>query len=283
MTEEEFYKEAFDRNRGLILAETQKKFRKTRIAIPGTGGAGGVYTTTLARLGIGAFHIADFDTFSLANFNRQAGAMMSTIDKQKQDVMEGMIRDINPYAHIATFGEIQKENIDDFLDGVDIVVDGMDFFQIDVRRMIFKSAYKKGIPVITAAPLGFGSAVHIFDKHSMTFDDYFNINDGMSYREKIIPFGIGTTPALLKSVYMPLATLALKEKCSSSSIMGRLTCANFVATEVYKIIDGLPYEVSSISFPYYPYVKKIKRTNLWFWNRQPFQPFKKWYFSKKVQ
>ena len=30
------------------------------------------------RLGIGAFNIADFDTFDIVNFNRQAGALVST-------------------------------------------------------------------------------------------------------------------------------------------------------------------------------------------------------------
>ncbi len=283
MTEEEFYVEAFNRNKGLVQEEIQKRLRKTRIAIPGAGGVGGIYMTTLARLGVGDFHIADFDTFSHANFNRQAGAMISTIDKNKEEVMKGMINDINPHARVITFGKIQEENIHHFLEGVDIVIDGMDFFEIDVRRFIFKSAYTRGIPVITAAPLGFGSAVHIFDKDSMTFDEYFDINDSMSYREKIISFGIGITPALLQSVYMPPATLKLQEKCASSSVMGTLACANFAATEVYKIVGGLPYEASPVSFQYDPYIKKIKRVNLRFGNKHPFQRFKIWYFSKKVQ
>ncbi len=283
MTEDEFYKEAFDRNRGLVPEKTQEKLRATRVAIPGAGGVGGVHATTLARLGVGNFHIADFDTFGLANFNRQAGAMMSTVDKEKEVVMENIIHDINPYAEVIRFGEIKEENIDQFLEGVDIVVDGMDFFQIDVRRLIFKAAYKKGIPVITAAPLGFGSAVHIFDKHSMKFDDYFAISDSMSYKEKIISFGIGITPSLLQTAYMPPTTLKLEEKRAASSVVGTLACANFAATEVYKIVSGLPYEASPVSFQYDPYLKKIKRINLWWGNRHPIQRFKKWYFSKKVQ
>lgn len=282
MSEDEFYKEAFDRNRGLVSDKVQERLRRTRVAIPGAGGVGGVHATTLARLGIGDFHIADFDTFGLANFNRQAGAMMSTLDKEKEIVMEGIIHDINPHASVRRFGKIGEENVEQFLEGVDIVVDGMDFFQIDVRRLIFKAAYKKRIPVITAAPLGFGSAVHIFDKDSMQFDDYFAINDSMSYKEKIISFGIGITPALLQTVYMPPATLKLEEKRAASSVVGTLACANFAATEVYKIVGGIPYEASPVSFQYDPYLKKIKRVNLWFGNRHPIQRLKKWYFSKKV-
>lgn len=283
MTQDEFYKEAFDRNSGLVPEKIQGKLRATRVAIPGAGGVGGIYSTTLARLGVGAFHIADFDTFSLVNFNRQTGAMMSTIDKQKEVVMEGIIHDINPHAQVTRFGEIKEENVDQFLEEVDIVVDAMDFFQIDVRRLIFKSAYKKGIPVITAAPLGFGSAVHIFDKHSMTFDDYFAINDNMSYKEKIISFAIGITPSLLQTAYMPPATLKLEEKRAASSVVGTLACANFAATEVYKIIGGIPYETSPVSFQFDPYLKKVRRVNLWFGNNHPIQRFKIWYFSKMLQ
>ena len=38
----------------------------------------------------------DLDTFELANFNRQAGAMMSTLGRPKVDVLAEMARDINP-------------------------------------------------------------------------------------------------------------------------------------------------------------------------------------------
>lgn len=182
----------------------------------------GVHATTLTRLGIGNFHLADFDTFSIANFNRQAGAMTSTIDKSKVDVISAMVQDINPHANIQKFGAVTPENIDSFLEGVDIVVDGMDFFEIDVRRMIFTRAHEKGIPVITAAPLGFGSAVHIFDTHGMTFDEYFAITDAMPYKEKIVSFGIGITPSLLQSAYVDPASLKLDEKRQRHQLLGHL-------------------------------------------------------------
>ena len=53
------YQEAFSRNEGLISKEEQEVLRNSRIAIPGLGGVGGVHLMTLARVGIGKFHIAD--------------------------------------------------------------------------------------------------------------------------------------------------------------------------------------------------------------------------------
>ena len=65
----------------------------TRIGIGGNiTGVGGVHLLTLARLGVGAFHIADFDTFDIANFNRQVGATMSTLGQPKVDVLADMAR-----------------------------------------------------------------------------------------------------------------------------------------------------------------------------------------------
>jgi len=69
------YKVAFSRNIGWVTEAEQSRLRSKRIAIAGMGGVGGGHLLTLTRLGVGAFNIADFDAFELANFNRQAGAM----------------------------------------------------------------------------------------------------------------------------------------------------------------------------------------------------------------
>ena len=72
------YSTAFSRNIGWLTQAEQSRLRNARIAIAGMGGVGGIHLVTLARLGIGKFNIADFDTFDQANFNRQAGAGMRT-------------------------------------------------------------------------------------------------------------------------------------------------------------------------------------------------------------
>src|SRR6266498_3915045 len=90
------YERAFSRNIGWLSEAEQQLLRGKRVAIAGLGGVGGVHLLTLARLGIGAFHLADFDRFDQENFNRQAGATMSTIGREKTAVMAEMARDINP-------------------------------------------------------------------------------------------------------------------------------------------------------------------------------------------
>ena len=93
---------------------------------------------TLARLGVGAFHLADFDTFDIANFNRQVGAMHVDPGKPKVEVIADMVRDINPEADIKIFPQgIDAANLPAFLDGVDLYVDGLDFFVFDIRQQTF--------------------------------------------------------------------------------------------------------------------------------------------------
>ena len=78
---------AFSRNVGWITEDEARVLTAKRVAIAGMGGVGGHHLLTLARLGIGAFTIADFDVFEVENFNRQAGAMLSTVGREKARVM----------------------------------------------------------------------------------------------------------------------------------------------------------------------------------------------------
>src|SRR5215510_5748214 len=90
------YEEAFKRNRGLITEAEQQKLRNSRVAIAGMGGVGGVHLITLARLGIGKFTIADPDVFEVANFNRQYGATISNLGRNKAEAMAEAALEINP-------------------------------------------------------------------------------------------------------------------------------------------------------------------------------------------
>ena len=154
-----FYSEAFSRNIGWITQDEQTRLRHKRIAIAGMGGVGGTHLLTLARLGIGAFNIADFDIFDVANINRQAGATVSTVGLPKVDVLEKMARDINPELDIRIFPNgVDATNLLQFLDGVDLYVDGLDFFAFSARQATFAACTDSRIPAITAAPLGMGAS-----------------------------------------------------------------------------------------------------------------------------
>ena len=151
------YDEAFSRHRGLISSEEQERLRRSRVAIVGLGGVGGIHLITLARLGIGGFRIADPDRFDLANFNRQFGATIPTVGHPKSEVMAKAALAINPELDLRVLAEeVSEQNIGALLDGADLLVDGIDFFAIKARRLIFREARRRGIWAITAGPSASG-------------------------------------------------------------------------------------------------------------------------------
>lgn len=233
------YDEAFARNIGWVTEAEQAALRGKRIAIAGVGGVGGVHLLSLARLGIGAFHVAEMDTFDLVNFNRQAGAMMSTLGRPKVEVMVEMARQINPELDIKVFGEgVNAGNLDAFLDGVDLYVDGLDFFAFQARRDTFNACHAKGVPAVTAAPLGMGTAVLSFLPGKMSFEEYFRL-DGCDEDEMAVRFLLGLSPAMLQRGYLAdPSRVDFAARRGPSTIAACQLCAGVTATEALKILLG---------------------------------------------
>jgi molybdopterin/thiamine biosynthesis adenylyltransferase len=232
------YQKAFSRNLGWVTEEEQTKLQHKRVAIAGAGGVGGIHLLTLARLGISNFNIADFDDFEVHNFNRQSGAFMSTLNQQKVDVMERMARDINPEADIKSFPKgVFEHNVDEFLEGVDLYVDALDFFALNARKTVFRKCHEKNIPVITAAPLGMGCAFLCFMPHKMSFEQYFRFEDKKTEDEQLIQFLIGLSPAMLQRTYLVDETrVNFKEKRGPSTPMAVNLCAGIAGTYALKIL-----------------------------------------------
>jgi len=233
------YNTAFSRNIGWVTEEEQERLRNCRVAIGGLGGVGGVHLLTLARLGIGKFNVADFDKFDFVNFNRQVGATMSSVDRPKIEVLEKMARDINPELELRLFPEgISAENLDDFLDGVDVYVDGLDFFVFDIRRKTFAACKEKGISVVTAAPLGLGTAVVLFSPTGMSCEEYFGF-EKCDELEMAIRFLVGLSPAVLQRGYVAdMSRISLSERRGPSSIASCQLCAGVAAVETLKLLLG---------------------------------------------
>jgi len=234
------YDQAFSRNIGWVTETEQTKLRHARVAIGGLGGVGGVHLLTLARFGIGRFTIADFDTFDVVNFNRQVGASVSTLERPKCAVLAEMVLNINPEIELRTFPDgIQTANVDSFLDGVDVYVDGLDFFAFDARRMTFAACERRNIPVVTAAPVGMGTAVLVFAPGGMSFEDYFGFEGCDDEMEMAIRFLVGLSPAMLQRGYVAdMSRINLVKRLVPSSIAACQICAGVAAIETLKLVLG---------------------------------------------
>lgn len=233
------YDQAFSRNLGWVTEEEQDRLRRSRVAIGGMGGVGGFHLLTLARLGVGAFNLADFDNYDLVNFNRQVGAGVSTLGKSKLQVMSAMAHDVNPELDLRLFPEgVNNNTLNKFLAGVDLFVDGLDFFALDIRQAVFAACHKKGIPAITVAPLGMGAALLNFLPDQMSFEDYFGFGQS-DQLEKAIRFFVGLAPAKLHMAYLADPTrIDLNGKKGPSTSMGCMLCAGVAGSEALKLLLG---------------------------------------------
>ncbi len=233
------YATAFSRNIGWITETEQAWLRGKRLAIAGLGGVGGVHLLTLARLGVGAFNLADFDRFELHNFNRQAGASLPHLDQPKVEVMARLARDINPELELRLFPEgLTEDNLERFLDGVDLYVDALDFFAVAARRRVFAACHARGIPAITAAPLGMGTAVLCFMPERMSFEEYFGL-EGRDEFEQLARFLVGLSPAMLQMRYLAdPSAVSFAEQRGPSTPMACELCAGVLATQALKVLLG---------------------------------------------
>ncbi len=233
------YDKAFSRNIGWVTNAEQLQLKSARIAIAGLGGVGGAHLLTLSRLGISNFNISDFDEFDVHNLNRQAGAFMPFMGKPKLDTLAQLARDINPESDIQLFPKgVQPDNVDDFLRGVDVYVDGLDFFALPARRMVFAKCRDKGIPALTAAPLGMGVAFLHFSPGGMSFEDYFKV-EGHGSNEQYARFIAGLSPAMVQRNYLVAPeAVNFSEKRGPSTVMACDLCAGVMGTCVLKVLLG---------------------------------------------
>ncbi len=108
-------KTIFERTQMLLGTKTLNLIKKKKIIIFGVGGVGGFAAEALVRAGIQTIALVDYDVVDITNINRQITALHSTVGRNKAEVMEERIRDINPEAVVNAYVEmLTQDNIEDF-------------------------------------------------------------------------------------------------------------------------------------------------------------------------
>jgi molybdopterin/thiamine biosynthesis adenylyltransferase len=279
------YATAFARNLGIIHPQEQKLLQNSHLAVLGLGGVGGINLITLARLGIGKFTIADPDVFELPNFNRQFGAFISTLGRPKAEVMRKLVLDINPEAKVRVFQDpIGPSNIQDFLQGANVLIDSIDAFEIGVRRLAFRQAKAQGIYALGAGPVGFSTAWVIFSPQGMSFDDYFDLDETQTPLEQFVAYIVGIAPAGLHRGYLDFNSINPTVKTGPSVASACQLAAGVIGAEVVKIMLGRGRLYCA---PYYhqfdPYLGRYVRRKLLFGNRHPLQRLKRYWLKTRLQ
>ncbi|MFW6284930.1 MAG: tRNA threonylcarbamoyladenosine dehydratase [Bacillota bacterium] len=144
----------FARNLPLFGEAALKGLQKAHVLLVGLGGVGSHAALALARSGIGAFTLVDFDTVDATNINRQAIAFHSTIGKAKTELLKASILDINQEADVRIFTEYYKASKRDtvFDTAYDYIFDCVD--NVPAKLDLILTAKRMGIPILSSAGLG---------------------------------------------------------------------------------------------------------------------------------
>lgn len=138
----------------LINEDNLKKVSKLNILVFGVGGVGGFVVESLTRSFINSITIVDYDTIDISNINRQIIATTTTIGKNKVDILESRIKDINPNIEIIKYQtKVKKENIEMFFEKkYDFVVDCID--DINAKIAIIEKCQTDNIQLIISTGTG---------------------------------------------------------------------------------------------------------------------------------
>lgn len=278
------YEQAFCRNLGFLNEAEQQKLKNTTVAVAGLGGTGGVQAQALARLGIGKFILTDLDAYELANFNRQIGANMSTLGKRKTHVIRDMIMDVNPEAQVTVIDSgLSPETIDAFLDKVDVVIDALDFYCFEQRKLLYGHARQKGVWIVNCAPPGFGATLLVFDPKGMSLEEYFDLKPGMSKEELVFAFISGLCPAPLMFQYLDTKYLDPKKNRLPCIVPAFFIVAGLAATEVLKIVLGKgPLRAAPWVFQFDSMLQVYKKKYIRGGMRNPLMRLQKFFFRRAM-
>ena len=181
--------------------------------------------------------------------------------------------DINPELELRKFPDgARMDNLDAFLQDVDLYIDTIDFFALEMRRALFAACAEKGIPAITVAPIGMGAALLAFMPGKMTFEEYIQM-EGQSENEQLLRFVLGLSPAMLQGPSLVDNTrFNLSARKAPSMPMGCELCAGVAGTTALKILLNRGKVIAAPRGLHFDaYRNKLKQTWRPWGNRNPLQ------------
>lgn len=147
--------------------------RAARVAVVGLGGVGSWAVEALARSGVAALTLIDFDHVAESNINRQVQAMGTTLGQAKAVALRERVADIHPACEVHV--------VDAFVDDgnwpallpqpVDALIDACD--QVRAKAAMAAWALATGTPMVCVGAAGGkhrAQAVEVDDLASVTHD-----------------------------------------------------------------------------------------------------------------
>ncbi len=203
--------ERYKRNFGTIGEDGQKILNSKKVLVVGCGGLGGFVIEGLARMGIKAIGVCDYDSFENTNLNRQILCMENNLGNKKIDTAKDRIKKIDNDISVTTYSKAfpNDEVLKDF-SKYDLIIDCLD--SILVRSNLEKVCLQNNKKLIYGAVGGYYGALGVISHENKLIEKIAeNGMDNNSNVEKEMgnPFGI---VGVVASLQVHLATLVLLNK-----------------------------------------------------------------------
>ena len=192
--------------------DAQLKLKAARVMVVGAGGLGCPCLLYLAVAGIGVLGIADDDSISVSNLQRQVLFDTEDVGKSKAETARDKLLKKNPWIKIYVHSKITKQNVLAILQGYDLVIDGSD--TLSTRYLLNDACVIAGKPYIYGALFKFEGQVSTF-----------NYKDGPTYR----------------CLYPQVPLAGEVPACGEVGVLGVLPgiIGTWQATEAIKVITGV--------------------------------------------
>ena len=142
--------------------EGQKKLEAARVLLVGAGGLGSPSAFYLAAAGIGTLRLADDDVVDRSNLQRQILHTDARVGVAKVESAAITLSALNPRTTVEAVAErITSDNVEELLEGIDVVIDGADNFP--ARYLLNDACVNLGKPMVYGAVHRFEGQVSVFD------------------------------------------------------------------------------------------------------------------------
>jgi molybdopterin/thiamine biosynthesis adenylyltransferase len=210
----EVWPQRYLRNAGSLGIAGQKKLLQSKALLIGAGGLGGTIAQLLARMGLGALVMADGDSFSEDNLNRQAFSFEPNVGSPKVRVAQAEIARINAATEVEVFeGFAGEKEFAALIEGVQVALDALD--NMPSRFRLEKACRDARIPLVHGAVAGFTGQVTTIYPEDVGFRAFYG--DPQNAPEKGIEVELGNLAGIVSTI----ASLQVQEAVKVLTGLGR--------------------------------------------------------------
>ena len=185
------------RNIGSLEISGQKKLLQAKALLVGAGGLGGTIAQLLARMGLGFLVIADGDSFTEDNLNRQAFSLEENVGVSKVQAARSQIMKINAATEVETYeGFVTAKELAFLIQGAQVAIDALDNMP---SRFGLEAACKEAkIPLVHGAVAGFSGQVTVIYPEEAGFSSFYG--SPTTAPEKGIEVELGNLAGIVSAV-----------------------------------------------------------------------------------